>query len=217
METEKKRPFYLGIYGGTFDPPHNGHVRAATAFLERMQLDALYVMPSAIPPHKRITTGSAPEIRLALSHAAFDGISQRLTVSDFEIQSAEVSYTYKTLLHFQQTTDARLFFLCGGDMFCSIDMWRCPEIIFSLATVVCALREDTPQAVRDFETASRRYREKYGANTVLLENVPLELSSSNVRQMMENGEDISPLVPEKVARMIRTHCLYKGEQDDTVQ
>lgn len=201
----------LGIYGGTFDPPHNGHIRAALAFLREARLDALYIMPAAIPSHKRMENGNDPSIRFALTHAAFDGLDPRITVSDYEIVSDGISYTYKTLTHFADTTDAELFFLCGTDKFLSLYSWKHPEIIFTRATIACMMRQDDPAAYRAVSEADTEYKKRYGARTLMLSEDPLELSSSQVRQILTDGGDVSSLIPEAVDRMIRLYSLYRGE------
>ncbi len=203
--------FRLGIYGGTFDPPHYGHIRAAQSFLREAKLDALYIMPAAIPPHKQTDPGSSPEIRLALTHAAFDGLDARITVSDYEIRSEGVSYTYKTLTHFAGMTDAELFFLCGTDMFLTLDTWRHPEIIFALASVACVMREDDRRADEAVADAIARYEAQYGARTFVVDHTPLELSSSQIRQILADGCDTSPYIPEAVHRIIDAYGLYRGE------
>ena len=206
--SDKRR---VGIYGGTFAPPHNGHVRAALAFLTEAKLDVLYIMPAAVPPHKQLTAGDDPEIRLAMTHAAFDGLDPRITVSDYEIRKAGVSYTYETLTHFAQMQENDLFLLCGTDMFLTLDTWRCPEIIFRLATAACIMREDGSAAYDAVLEKSRRYADTYGARTLMIPAEPLELSSSIIRQMVREGRDVSSLVPPAVHRILSAQKLYRGE------
>ncbi len=210
--TAEKHPLRIGIYGGTFDPPHNGHLRAAESFLCAAELDVLYIMPASIPPHKRIDTGSDPQLRLALAHAAFDGMDPRIQVSDYEVLRDGVSYTYKTLSHFAETTDAELFFLCGTDMFLSMDTWRFPEKIFALSTVACVMREDDPAQYRAVAEADASYKIRYRARTLMIPHVPLELSSSEIRQILKEGGEVSGLVPDAVAQMIRLRNLYRGDR-----
>jgi len=204
-------PRRLGIYGGTFDPPHNAHVRAARAFLCEMELDELYIMPAAIPPHKRVSPDDDPALRLAMTQGAFDGVDPRITVSDYEISRADVSYTYKTLTHFAETTDAELYFLCGTDMFLTLHSWRYPEIIFEKAVVVCAMREKDPAAFRAVMEKEKQYVSRYGARIRHIKEPPMELSSSEIRQIYGDGGDISHLVPSAVCRIIHAHHLYGSD------
>ena len=201
----------LGIFGGTFDPPHNGHVHAAKAFLREAELDALYIMPAASSSHKRMKEGSDPQVRLALAHAAFDGIDPRITVSDYEIDTAGVSYTYKTLSHFAEMPDTELFFLCGTDMFLSMGTWLHPEIIFASATVVCAMRENDPAAQRALTERAFAYKTQYGARTMRIFAAPVELSSSGIRQILKEGGDASASLPERVVSLIDQYSLYRSD------
>ncbi len=204
-------PYKLGIYGGTFDPPHNAHVRAARAFVSEIGLDALYIMPAAIPPHKRVSFDDNPAIRLLMTRAAFDGVDPRITVSDYEIRRSDVSYTYKTLTHFSETTDAELYFLCGTDMFLTLYSWRCPEIIFEKAVLVCAMRENDPAAYRAVMEKEKLYIREYGAKIRHIQEPPMELSSSEIRQIVRTGGDVSGLIPPAVCRIMDAHHLYRSD------
>ena len=207
--TEGASRHRLGIYGGTFAPPHNGHVRAAREFLSQAKLDTLLVMPTAIPPHKQIDPGDDPEIRLVMARAAFDGLDSRITVSDYEIRRGGASYTYQTLTHYSETTDSELFFLCGTDMFLTLDAWRCPEIIFAKATIACVMRESDPASFRAVREKDAAYREAYGARTLFVHSVPIELSSTDIRARVRAGKSIADCVPKSVARRIAEYGLYK--------
>lgn len=198
----------IGIYGGTFAPPHAAHVRAAVDFLREAALDELLVMPDSIPPHKRIDPGDDPLIRLAMTHAAFDGIDPRITVSDFEIRRAGVSYTADTLAHF--AGEGRLFFLCGTDMFLSLDTWRMPEKIFALAVIVCAMRASGDAVYEAVRTKEEEFRRRYGAQTMLLTLSPMELSSTAIRERVRRGESIDGMVSPAVARIIEEKNLYRN-------
>ena len=199
----------LGIYGGTFAPPHNGHLHAAGAFLAAAELDTLLIMPAALPPHKRIDPGDDPQLRLAMTRAAFDGTDSRIRVSDFEIARGGTSYTWQTLTHFSETTDSELFLLCGTDMFLSLHQWRCPEIIFKLATVACIMREDDPAAYAAVRETESMFRTQFGARTLIVPDLPLPLSSTEIRALVRDGGAITDFVPESVARLIERHGLYR--------
>ena len=134
----------LGIYGGSFSPPHQGHLHAALHFYDEAQLDELIIMPAGKPPHKELDGGASNQNRLEMCKLLFSQknvASRTVTVSDYEMQKAGSSFTYLTLSHFKNENTA-LFFLCGSDMFLSLDTWCHPEIIFSLATIFCCSREE---------------------------------------------------------------------------
>jgi nicotinate-nucleotide adenylyltransferase len=110
----------LGIYGGTFNPIHNGHIKAAEAFYDTVGLDELLIMPTFVSPHKEMMKGDDPSYRLEMTSLAFDGNVRNITVSDYEISKGGKSYTYLTLEHFS-SSDTELFFLMGTDMFLCLD------------------------------------------------------------------------------------------------
>lgn len=200
----------LGIYGGTFAPPHWGHIRAAQAFFSQMQLDELLIMPTAIPPHKSIDPSDDPCVRLEMAHAAFDGLHSHICVSDYEIRRGGASYTWQTLTHFSETTDSELYFLCGTDMFCSLSTWRCPEIIFARATIVCVMRENDPAAYQAVRECADTYRQTFQAHTQLVHTEPLPLSSTEIRARVRAGECVNDAVPAKVAALISRYGLYQS-------
>lgn len=197
----------IGLYGGTFSPPHNGHVRFAKLFMERAALDKLYIMPAGIPPHKEADSWGTPQARLEMSRLAFGSFS---VVSDYEICQPGKSYTYKTLMHLRQIyPQDTLYLLVGEDMFLSLDTWKCPEILFSAATIVCMHRgTDMRERV---EAAGAAYKRRYGGNIIYLEEAPLAVSSTQIRQMCAAGQDISALVPAPVAAYIKQNGLYRYE------
>ena len=209
MDKGTNRRHRLAIYGGTFAPPHIGHVHAARAFLEQLQPDILLIMPAAVPPHKQIDAGDDPRLRLAMARAAFDNLDSRIRVSDYEISRGGASYTWQTLTHFRETTDSDLIFLCGTDMFLTLDLWRSPEIIFSLAEIACIMRVDDPEAYQRVKSKAAEYAERFGACTRLVEVMPLEMSSSEIRERIRLGTDITGLVPPAVASFIAVHNLYQ--------
>ena len=198
----------LGIYGGTFAPVHNGHVRAAKVFFEEMHLDRLLVVPSRKPPHKVLCPGDDPLQRLRMLHLAFDG-EEGIEVSDYELFSGEPGYTALTLRHFA-SPDRRLFLLVGTDMFETLSTWYHPEVIFALSTVVHLRRtEPDAQALAREAELTAFYRETYRGQVVHLPVPALPLSSTGVRSAVREGKDISSLVPPKVADYIGRMGLYR--------
>ena len=129
----------IGIYGGSFSPPHHGHLSAAKQFIEELSLDELLIMPSHISPHKVTDPTLTSRHRYEMAKIAFKDLP-RVTVSDYEIQKGDVSYTASTLSHFAK--EGELYFLCGTDMFLTLSRWYRPDIIFKNATIVLASREN---------------------------------------------------------------------------
>lgn len=197
----------IGIYGGTFAPPHKGHVHAAEAFVSELSLDALYIIPTAIPPHKTLDYQDNPVDRLNMSKLAFGHI-RNVTVSDYEILKSGKSYTYKTLQNFQSL--GHLTFLCGTDMFLTLESWKFPERIFSLARIAVMPRESDKKDLDDIKKSAERYTLKYGAETVLLRTSALPLSSTSIREAVRRGDSISSYVSESVEKYIYGNGLYSS-------
>lgn len=169
----------VGIFGGTFNPPHVGHVSAARAFLEQAQLDELIIMPAFIPPHKEYDSVVSCEERLDMCKIAFSELSNT-SISDLEIARKGKSYTYLTLEELTKE-DTDLYFLCGTDMILTMDNWKNPEIIFSLANICYIRRESDEDKTTLIAKKCREYREKYGANVLPIDAEVIEISSSEIR------------------------------------
>ena len=151
----------VGIYGGTFAPPHIGHVEAARAFMKQMRLDYLYVIPAAIPPHKQSDFIVDPIHRLAMCDLAFSGIDG-VIVSDIELRRGGVSYTVDTLRELT-APDTRLFLFCGTDMFLTLDQWYQAEEIFKLCYPIYIRRENEQLITNRILKKIGEYTEKYNA------------------------------------------------------
>ncbi len=197
----------IGIYGGTFAPPHNGHVAAVKAFMNQMRLDYVYVIPAAIPPHKQLDFDIDPKHRLKMCELAFKGIDG-IIVSDIEMRRGGVSYTVDTLRELT-APDTRLFLFCGTDMFLTLDTWYQPEEIFRLCYPIYIRRENDPIITKKILSKIGEYTEKYNAIVRRVVTEPLELSSSLVRKTLREGGDISKMVDSKVAMYIHDHGLFR--------
>ena len=196
-----------GIFGGTFSPIHNGHVKAALSFRDEMKLDVLYVIPDRIPPHKQISWNDDPFLRLEMVKKVFEG-EEKIVVSDTELKREGKSYTVYTLPEFMG--NGELFLLCGTDMFLSFDTWFRFEDIFRMCTLVLMQRETaTPETKIKIEEKKKLYTEKYGAKIEMIKEEPFEISSSEIRAMVARGEDISAYVPECVRDIIEEKSLYR--------
>ncbi|MBE6699491.1 MAG: nicotinate (nicotinamide) nucleotide adenylyltransferase [Ruminococcaceae bacterium] len=196
----------IGIYGGTFSPPHNGHIAAAKAFIEQMWLDFLYVIPTATPPHKEMDVPVDAAHRLEMCRLAFSNV-EGIYVSDMEMRRGGRSYTVDTLRELTGP-DRRLFLLCGTDMMLTLDEWREPEEIFKLSYPVYIRREKDALLDKMIVQKIADYNEKYGKVVRRIVTEPIELSSNLVRERLKNGEDISNLIPASVEKYIRDNHLY---------
>ena len=176
----------IGIYGGTFSPPHNGHLAAARAFMEQMWLDILYVIPDALPPHKEMADPVSAADRLEMCRRAFGGM-EGVYVSDMEIRRGGKSYTVDTLRELAGE-DRRLFLLCGTDMVLTLDEWREPAEIFRLCYPVYIRREADPSLDGLLIRKIAEYQEKYGKVVRRIVTEPLTISSTEIRKKLRAGE-----------------------------
>lgn len=210
----------LGIFGGTFSPPHLGHVAAAKAFLDALSLDELLIVPARIPPHKyhepiRAKGGlsSLPdgELRCRMLELAFDldenGRNGKISLCRYELENDGPSYTVNTLRHFA-SPDTRITLLCGTDMFLTLDTWHEAENIFRLARIAAADRTADRQFSAGMREKAEFYREKYGAQTVFLDFPPVIISSTGIRERIAAGEDVSGLLPDRLAAFLRENEIY---------
>lgn len=194
----------VGIFGGTFNPPHIGHVEAAKAFAEQMALDELIIMPAFLPPHKSCDLTVTSNERFEMCKIAFKDVD-RATVSDLEISRGGKSFTYLTLEELKRD-DRELYFLCGTDMILTMDMWRNPDIIFSLAEICYIRRENDSETTDLIEKKCDEYRSIYGASVHPIVADVIEISSSDIRGTDSVAAEY--LLPD-VLEYVRKKGFYK--------
>ena len=194
----------VGIYGGTFNPPHVGHIEAAKAFITQAKLDTLIIMPAFIPPHKQTDNLVNCDDRLEMCRLAFGNIPNT-EISDLEISRGGKSYTYLTLQELV-SDDTELYFLCGTDMILTMDTWKNPEIIFTLAKI-CYIRRESDNAISELLIEKcGDYFQKYGADIIQINTEAIEISSSEIRA--EDGI-WDRYLTANVIDYIRNQGLYK--------
>jgi nicotinate-nucleotide adenylyltransferase len=194
----------VGLLGGTFNPPHIGHLVCATQALSALELDEVHLVPVYAPPHKEVDADPGVEHRVELCRRAVAD-DDRLAVSLIEAEVPGPSYTVDTLsrLHDRCPGD-QLTFIVGGDMALSLPAWREPAAILSLATLGVAERE----GVRRADIAERLA--DLGTENVRFFDMPrLDVSSSLIRRLVAAGRPIRYLVPDAVADYIAAEGLYR--------
>ena len=196
----------IGIYGGTFNPPHVGHMQAAGQALTALELSRLILIPDRIAPHKEIPAGSpTPEQRLEMLRIAA-GNTPGMEVSDIELKREGPSYSYVTVQQMkQQYSEAELILLMGTDMFLSFQNWKHPEKILENASLGVFYRGDKGEKAAI--EAKKAEMERAGAKIYLVENDVVNISSTQMRRLLAfrcAGE----LLPEGVLDYIREHHLY---------
>ena len=197
----------VGVYGGAFSPIHNGHIAAAKAFMEKMWLDVLFVVPTGNGPWKDISKGSvSAKDRLRMCELAFEGV-EGVIVSDIEIRRSEPSYTVDTLRQLHDE-DRRLFLLCGTDVIMKIGEWDDADELFSLCYPTYIRRESDEAIDEQIIECIAEYKQKYGKNVVKLTVTPIEVSSSEIREKIKRGESADDLLPPRVYEYIKEKGLY---------
>lgn len=196
----------IGIYGGTFNPPHVGHVLAAEAFANALPLDDILIIPDFLPPHKELDVNVPGEDRLQMCRLAFSHI-RNVHISDIEIRRGGRSYTAVTLEEIS-APDTRLYLLCGTDMFLTLDEWYKPETIFELATVCYVRRERYSENDVLLKQKTEEYVRTYNASVIPITSAVKEVSSTDLRNALKDGK-ISRLLPTNVCKYITEKGLYR--------
>ena len=196
----------IGIYGGTFNPPHLGHMLAAAQAVNLLRLDRLLLIPDRIAPHKVLPEGSAtPQQRLEMLQLAAAGI-EKAEVSDMELRREGTSYTYLTILELKQRyPNAELVLIMGTDMFLSFDSWRETKIITDNAALGVLYRGEKGE--KEAIDAKKAEMEAKGVTVKLIENEVTAISSTDLRRMLIFG-CADPFLPEGVGDYIRENGLY---------
>ncbi len=195
----------IGIYGGTFNPPHLGHLRAAQYAVEALQLDRLLLIPTGVSPHKDMAAGAIAQDRLEMVRRAAVGLD-KIQVSDLELRRGGRSYTVDTLRALQQEHPGdELVLLMGTDMFLSFLTWREPEAIMQLAKLAVFCRGEKGELPKLEQ--QQRALEALGAGTELLRNPVTAISSTDLRRMLVFG-CAGPFLPDGVGEYIAAHGLY---------
>ena len=199
----------VGIFGGSFNPPHRGHLLAAREQKRLLNLDRVILIPAGIPPHKLLADNSPDSsYRLAMTEA-LTCHDPELTVSDIELKREGASYTADTLAAISAAhPEDELFLLMGTDMFLSFHTWSRPRMICRYATICLAVREKPSKSdEREIEEQTERLIRDYGARVERVENRFEEMSSTLIRRMLQFDCAESYLTPE-VLDIIKRNGLY---------
>ncbi len=195
----------IGIFGGTYNPPHLGHIQAAVYGKTALCLDKLYLIPSHISPHKEIPAGSpTPEQRMQMVTLAAENTD--LTVSDIELCRGGASYTYQTVLTLREKhPNAQLYLMMGTDMFLTLDCWREAEMLLRMVTPVVFYRGDKGERTQIEE--KKAFFAENGISAIVMENPITEISSTQLRRMLV-FDCAAPFLNEKVHTYILQNKLY---------
>lgn len=197
----------IGIFGGTFDPPHAGHKKYADELKVRLSLDRLIVIPTSTPPHKEKVNSASAEDRLNMLKLLFRNEAD-VEVSDMEIARGGRSYTYETvtLLHGIYPDD-ELIFLLGSDMLFTFHQWLNPDVILSHVKICAVTRSDEINEEKLREYVEKHFPEKK-ERFITCDFDPIELSSTQIRNAVRDGKSVDGLVDREVLKYIKEKELY---------
>ena len=200
----------IGIFGGSFDPIHLGHLILAENCREQANLDQVWFMPCALSPHKSDGAHSTARQRVEMIELALSG-HEAFVLSKLEIERGDVSYTVDTLTQIRETDpDAELFFLMGDDSLESFASWREPKKILELATPLVVNRPGSGNVdlsvLKNFVDEDRY--QMFRSTTI--SSPRIEISSSQIREKVRAGKSIRFLVPRSVEKYVETQKLFVG-------
>ena len=197
----------IGIFGGAFNPVHNGHIKLAENYFNELELDKLIFIPTAVPPHKASSNLVPAQMRLDMLKLAI-GDNKNFDISLIEFERDGKSYTYDTLKQLEKKYHGCEFYLIiGADQFLSFHLWYKWQDILKMVTLCTAARENEEEKQKIKEYAQRLEGMDDG-KFYLLKAPVIRVSSSEVREKLSMGTDISDLVNEKVYNYIIEKGIY---------
>ena len=219
----------IGLFGGTFNPVHFGHLRAALEIREGFDLDEVILIPAALPPHKIPVDVADAADRMQMLDLALEDVSG-LRLSDIESKRSGPSYTIDTVQHLRQTLpdQSRIYLIMGMDAFLEIDTWKSYNELLEQIPFIIISRPNTGSCATDFgwkfleeyltskisadyvfSKSQNCYRTKDKQPVYIYEVTGLDISSTRIRSLISEGRPIRFLVPQKVAHYIQSKGLYK--------
>ena len=196
-----------GIFGGTFNPVHKGHIMLAEYCMDSVGLDRIIMIPTAVPPHKISNNLASENDRLNMCKLACRG-KENFFVSDIEIKRQGKSYTYETLTQLKEIyPDDHLYTIMGADMFLTLNRWKNPEIIFEKSSIITIPRDEENK--HELENFYNKVLKAMGASSVILPNPVMSVSSTFIRENLDNFNLISDMLDKGVYDYIIKNNLYR--------
>ncbi len=209
------KPEFIGIFGGTFDPVHKGHTEIIKNLFELIPLDKVIVIPNGIPPHRQASVSS--EERLRMVSSAFNS-SENVVIDNREIKKKDPSYAISTLRELiEENPEHSLVWIMGSDAFAEIDSWYQWEEFIKMINIIVMVRPN-----HEIPTESEAYKLLHKSHTIdkeslrsgkekilLLKIRPIEISSTDIRNKIYKGSDVSEFLLEEVNELINKRNLYQ--------
>ncbi|MBR5769201.1 MAG: nicotinate (nicotinamide) nucleotide adenylyltransferase [Clostridia bacterium] len=206
--SEHSGKMVIGLYGGSFDPVHRGHVRVARAFVKQFKPDKLIIMPCRMPPHKEKSDGGSDELRFRMLSAVF-AKDKKTEVSDFELKKEGVSYTVETLRELKRRYPGAEFMLVvGTDMFLTLREWKEAAELLSLATPCVYARGDSAEETAAYAAALER---DFGVKTRYIKGAVDDVSSTELRDKIAEDIGVGRMMPRAARKLIDAVGAYHSE------
>jgi len=194
----------IAVFGGTFNPVHNGHLNILKSIDEKLCFDEILLIPSFMPPHKEVSELASGKARMKMLSLAFADM-EKCGVCDIELCRKGKSYTVDTVKKLKQIfPNAELYFIIGSDMLLTFDRWKNWREILKYTYILASSRNEG-----ETEVLVKKAEELDKNRIRVVETEPFSVSSTEIRAMIKNGEDVSDLLPEKVLRYINQEGLYR--------
>ena len=198
----------IGLFGGTFNPPHISHKRLSDEMKDKLGLDEVIIMPTFTPPHKEAKSLAESKDRLHMCSLTFCDSCYR--ISDMEIKREGKSYTVDTLLELKEIyPEDKIYLIIGSDMLLSFHKWYRYRDILSLCTL-CVISRDDDETVKMLSDYAKDVlnRDEDKGEIIISSASPIELSSTLIREKLSKGEDVSSFIEEKTLEYIKEKGLY---------
>lgn len=202
----------IGIMGGTFNPPHLGHLISAEASLKQLSLDKVIFIPTGRISYKVISENVSAFDRYNMVKLIIKD-NPLFEISDIETKKNDFSYTFETLKSLKKIyKDAELYFLVGGDSLDYMDKWKMPEEIFSMCTVAVFSRDGF--SIEAIEKKIKSLEDRFNAKILIIKRPDIDISSTDLRRKIREGDNVKQEVTEDVLKYIVQNNLYLGDNND---
>lgn len=194
----------IGLFGGTFDPIHIGHLIIMENVINAMNLDKIYILPNSNPPHKLQNKKTDIKIRLKMVREAIKD-NHKIEINDYDYRNNSIHYTYQTIDFFKKTyPDDEFYFIIGEDSFLDIKKWKNYEQILKENLIVFKRYSEINSSL----LSEINEIKKYNKNIYLIDNMALDISSTLIRSLVKDKKSIKYLVNDKVIEIINRENLY---------